>query len=254
MSTCIDISEAKGIRYLHLGTDWIQGAMRIRKPWDLELIYTREMMLPLLLRQRHWPQGYPRRILIIGMGAGSVLKFLYRHCPNSHLTVVEISPAVVAAAQCHFQAPSADKRLKIVTQDAAEFVLSDDSKPYDLVILDGYDEDGRAGVLDTVPFYQALRARLSDQGIVSANLFGRSKGFQATVERIKQAFDQRTLVLSPCQSGNVAAFALAGEPLQINIEDMLALAQPFQETTGLDLTPTIQRWLGNAEGNLALTI
>jgi spermidine synthase len=46
----IDISEEAGVRYLHFGSSWVQGAMRIARPWALELDYTREMMLPLLLR------------------------------------------------------------------------------------------------------------------------------------------------------------------------------------------------------------
>ena len=48
MSTPIDISEENGVRYLHFGSEWVQGAMRIRRPYALELAYTREMMAPLL--------------------------------------------------------------------------------------------------------------------------------------------------------------------------------------------------------------
>jgi spermidine synthase len=89
----VDISEEAGVRYLHFGSDWIQGAMRIARPYALELDYTREMMLPLLLRDANWP----RRVLVIGLGAASVLKFLWRHRPAARLTVVEIDPQVVAA-------------------------------------------------------------------------------------------------------------------------------------------------------------
>jgi spermidine synthase len=48
----IDISEEAGVRYLHFGSSWVQGAMRIARPFALELDYTREMMVPLLLRRR----------------------------------------------------------------------------------------------------------------------------------------------------------------------------------------------------------
>lgn len=50
MSYPIEISEEAGVRYLHFGTPWIQGAMRIARPWQLELDYTKEMMASLLLR------------------------------------------------------------------------------------------------------------------------------------------------------------------------------------------------------------
>ena len=87
MATPIDISEQAGVRFLHFGSSWIQGAMRIARPWSLELEYTREMMAALLLRDdSHWP----RKILLIGLGSASLTKFLYRNYPLAHLTIVEI--------------------------------------------------------------------------------------------------------------------------------------------------------------------
>ena len=56
MSVPIDISEEAGVRFLHFGSEWVQGAMRLRKPWALELVYTREMMAGLLLHPRPWPR------------------------------------------------------------------------------------------------------------------------------------------------------------------------------------------------------
>ncbi|MCC6878882.1 MAG: spermidine synthase, partial [Rhodocyclaceae bacterium] len=102
MATPIDISEEGGVRYLHFDSDWIQGAMRIARPWALELDYTREMMAALLLRPE---PDWPRKALLIGLGAASLTKFLYRHRPRAKLTVVEIEPAVVAAAHRFFKLP-----------------------------------------------------------------------------------------------------------------------------------------------------
>src|SRR5512142_1132558 len=98
----IEVSEEAGVRSLHFGSDWVQGAMRIARPFALELEYTREMMAALLLR----PHGdWPRRVLLIGLGAGSLTKFLWRHRPLAKLTVVEINPAVVPAARQYFKVP-----------------------------------------------------------------------------------------------------------------------------------------------------
>ena len=87
----IDISEEAGVRYLHFGSSWVQGAMRIARPYALELEYTRELMTPLLLHEADWP----RRVLQIGLGAASVTKFLWRYRPHARITVVEVDRASV---------------------------------------------------------------------------------------------------------------------------------------------------------------
>ena len=113
------VSEEAGVRYLHFSSDWIQGAMRIARPYALELEYTREMMAALLLRPE---PNWPRKVLLIGLGAASLTKFLHRHRPDAKLTIVEIEPAVVAAARQHFRLPDDDARLRIVIGDGADYV------------------------------------------------------------------------------------------------------------------------------------
>src|SRR5574340_926560 len=147
MATPIEISEEAGVRKLHFSSEWVQGAMRIARPWNLELEYTREMMASLLLRDA------PRKVLLIGLGAASLTKFLYRHYPLAHLTVVEIDPAVVAAARQFFKLPEDPKRLNLVIGDGAEYMLNS-SREFDLVLVDGFDENARTGALQTLPFYR----------------------------------------------------------------------------------------------------
>ena len=173
MTYPIDISEEAGVRYLHFGSLWIQGAMRIARPWHLELDYTKEMMASLLMRD---DSRFPRKVLLIGLGAASLTKFLYRNFPLAKLTVVEIEPRVVAAARQFFKLPDDPKRLNIVIADGAQFIAEND-KTYDLILVDGFDEDARPGELDTLPFYQMCRSRLNDNGILAVNLLGRSRGY-----------------------------------------------------------------------------
>ncbi len=236
MSTPIDISESAGVRYLHFGSEWVQGAMRIRKPFALELAYTREMMAGLLLREAPWP----RNALLIGLGAGSLTKFIHRHCPATRIDVVEIEPRVVAAAQQFFALPDEDQRLHIHISDGAEYVLTCD-KHYDAILVDGFDEDARAGALDTVAFYLAARSRLSDNGLMAVNLFGRSRGFKASLERIQNAFEGRSIAFPSCDSGNVIAFAAEGEAIRLSLTEMRERAQQLKQDTGLDLLPTVSR-------------
>lgn len=237
MALSIDIREEAGVRYLHFGSDWIQGAMRIARPWNLELDYTKEMMASVLLRdQAH----FPRKVLLIGLGAASLTKFLYRHYPLAKLTVVEIEPGVIAAARQFFKLPEDPLRLKMVIGDGAEFVLNS-TQTYDLILVDGFDEDARAGALDTAPFYQAVRAHLTQQGIMAVNLLGRSKGFAASVARIAQAFDHRAIAFPSCDSGNTICFAAAGDQINLSLDDLKEQAIDLKEKIGLNLLPTLTR-------------
>ncbi len=237
MTTPIDISEQAGVRYLHFGSTWVQGAMRIARPFNLELEYTREMMASLLLREE---SRWPRKVLLIGLGAASLTKFLYHNRPQSHLTIVEIEPAVVAAARHFFKLPEDDKRIHLIVADGADYILGTDKK-FDLILVDGFNEHAHPGQLNSLPFYQACRSHLTDNGIMAVNLLGLCKGVLGGFEYILKAFDDRALMFPSCESGNTIAFAAEGDQVSINLEDMKHNAEILKEETGLNLLPTITR-------------
>ncbi len=237
MSFSIDIREEAGVRSLHFGSDWIQGSMRIARPWHLELDYTKEMMASLLLRD---DARYPRKVLLIGLGAASLTKFLYRNYPLAKLTVVEIEERVVAAARQFFKLPDDPLRLNIVIADGAQFI-TENSKTYDLILVDGFDEDARPGALDTLPFYQMCRARLNSNGIMAVNLLGRSRGYKSSIERISNSFDDRVLAFPSCESGNVIAIAATGEKIEIGLDELKEQAVAMKERTSLNLLPMLTR-------------
>jgi spermidine synthase len=237
MSTPIDISEDAGVRYLHFGSEWVQGAMRIRRPNALELAYTREMMAGLILRE---PDEWPENALVIGLGAASIARVLYHHGPATRIEVVEIEPRVVAAARQFFRLPPEGERFAIHVGDGARHVL-ESAAHFDCILVDGFDRHARAGALDTAPFYAAAHARLSWRGLLAVNLFGRSRGFRASVERIASAFDGRSIAFPSCDSGNVVAFAASGEPIDLSVVELRERARALKARTGLDLGPTVTR-------------
>lgn len=236
MPHSIDVSEEAGMRYLHFGSEWVQGAMRVRRPYALELEYTRNMCAPLLLRTAPWP----RQVLLIGLGAGSLTKFFYRNVPQCRITVVEIDARVVAVARAHFKLPAEDARLRIVIADGAEAITRDSGR-WDLILVDGFDHNARAGMLDTAPFYAAARAALAPQGMMATNLFGHRKGFRDSFERITAAFDGHALALPACDTGNVVALAHAGDELALEFAELNARAQAYKQETGLDLLELFSR-------------
>jgi len=225
------------VRYLHFGSDWIQGAMRIARPWNLELEYTREMMASLLLRE---DSHFPRKVLLIGLGASSLTKFLYRNYPLAHLTVVEIEPAVVDAARQFFKLPEDPKRIDLVIGDGVDYVLSSERK-FDLILVDGYDENASSGALNSVPFYHGCRNCLSRNGILSVNLLTSDRRFDASIRRIAEAFDDRVLAFPSGESGNAIALAALGDPVEISLYDLREKALDLNRETGLNLMPSIAR-------------
>jgi spermidine synthase len=237
LATPIDISEEAGVRYLHFGSDWIQGAMRIARPWKLELEYTREMMASLLLRD---DDAWPRKVLLIGLGTASLTKFLYRHYPLAQLTVVEIEPAVIDAARQFFKLPEDTKRINLVIGDGVDYVLDCDRK-FDLILVDGYDENASSGALNSVPFYRGCRSCLSSNGILSVNLLTSDRRFNASIARIAEAFGDRVLSFPSCESGNAIALAAVGDPVDVPFFDLRKKALELNRETGLNLMPCIAR-------------
>jgi len=233
----VDISEADGVRYLHFGSEWVQGAMRIARPWALELDYTRDMMAGLLLRDA---ADWPRRALLVGLGAGSLAKFLYRHRPQCRITVVEINPRIELIARQAFKLPDDPRRLIVHIGCGADFMLGDDSC-FDYILVDGFDAAARSGPLDTLPFYQACRARLAADGLLCVNLFGDSRGFAASVRRIDEAFAGASAVFPSCACGNRIVFASSDVPVDLPLSTLRARAAELKKATGLDLGPTIGR-------------
>ncbi|MET0683529.1 MAG: fused MFS/spermidine synthase [Casimicrobiaceae bacterium] len=233
----IEISEERGVRYLHFGTRWIQGAMRVARPWALELEYTRDMMLALLLRPSpRWPAS----ALLIGLGAASLPKYLYRNRPRAALTVVEIDAAVVDAAAQYFKLPEDPRRLAIEIADGHDYVTATDRR-YDLIVVDGYDAKCRVGMLDTLPFYCACRARLSDSGLLVTNFLNRHRGLGGSLKRMDGAFGSRVCALPACSSGNIIALAATGSAIEVSLAQLKSGALALKRDTGLNLLPIVAR-------------
>ena len=244
----IEVSEQAGVRYLHFGSEWIQGAMRLSRPNALELAYTRDFMAALLLR----PEA--KRFLLIGLGAGSIAKFIYHHIPDSDLTVVEINPNVLHVAREFFILPQDDKRLQIVIDDGALYIQKTLAQ-FDIIFVDGFDRHARVGALDTLAFYLASRAHLSDEGLMAVNLFGRTLRFDASIKRIAEAFDDRIVVLPPSAGGNVIAFSISGREDSVTVADLKNRAQSLRALTGLNLASLVSlmaRTITFFEGKLNL--
>lgn len=245
----VTFSEEGGVRYLHFGTEWVQGAMRLSKPDHIELEYAQQMMAWLLFLET------PDRIVQLGLGTGSLTKFAHRFLKRAHVEAVELNPAVVIAARTMFSLPADDARLTVRETDAWEFV--NDAANHGTIgalQIDLYDATARGPVLDSVAFYRAARACLTQAGIVTVNLFGDHPSFVRNMKRLNEAFDGRVVALPEVHDGNRIAIAFSGPAIDVPFAQLLEraklveakLALParkwvkgLQETTGRNDTFTI---------------
>ncbi|MGG7607176.1 spermidine synthase [Massilia sp. BKSP1R2A-1] len=222
----VTLSEQDGVRYLHFGTEWVQGAMRIRKPDWPELEYAQQMMAWMLFIEM------PRAIAQLGLGAATLTKFCYRQFPESTVTAVELNESVIAICNSMFKLPPLDERLDVLEMDAMDFVLDPANHgAFDVLQCDLYDATARGPVLDTPEFYQACKDCLADGGIMTVNLFGDHPSFAKNIKAMKFAFGH-VICLPEVHEGNVVALCFRDRPV-IDKEALAARAAQIVAETKL---------------------
>jgi spermidine synthase len=236
----IETSEEAGVRFLHFGSEWVQGAMRIARPFALELEYTREMMGCLLLRS---DDAWPARILQVGLGAASLTKFWHRHRPEAHQTILEINHDVVAMAYASFKLPRDPQRIHIEISDAVAWMAESRRDKFDCLMVDGYDQHARFGALGSADFYADCRRHLSRKGMLVLNLFGRSKGFHRQIDALREVFIGRVLALEPIEGGNAIAFAWTGEKPLLDAQILRDRAIELRGEVGINFSGTVTRMM-----------
>ncbi len=206
------LSEADGVRYLHLGTPWVQGAMRLRRPNQIELEYVQRMMVWMLLRDPD--QLTCGHAVQLGMGAASITRFCHSVL-RMQTTVVELNPSVIAACRMWFRLPQQSERLNVVEGDAIGWVADPShAGSVQALCVDVYDHEAAAPLTDTVQFYRDCARLLDDGGAMTANLFGRNASFQGSAQRIASVFgESHVRVLRPTREGNTIVLAWKGAEL-----------------------------------------
>jgi spermidine synthase len=224
----IEITEARGIRTLHLGSCAIQSAMRISRPWDLELAYTRAMMAYLLFHP------CPDKVLMIGLGGGSLAKFIRRQRPQTQITAVEVDPDVIAAARAHFELPPDDATLSVIEADGAVHVRQHAASA-DVILLDGFDAGNQVEALASETFYAACRRALKPHGVLVVNLWGLDAEFQTYFSRLLGAFEGQVGWLSIMGKTNVIVFAFVEPGAQARLDALRPQLAQMATRYGLDL-------------------
>lgn len=206
-AAAVSVSEHRGVLYLHLGTQWIQGGMRLDKPDAIEIEYVRQMMMWTLF------QSQPRHIVQLGLGAGALTKFCYRQFTQARVTAIELNPAVIAICRSAFALPPDDARLSVIEMDALDFVSDPGNHgAIDVLQVDLYDADARGPVFESPEFYQACADCLTPDGMMTFNLFGDFADYQRHLQAMEQAFDA-VAWLPEVHDANVVVIAFKHAPV-----------------------------------------
>jgi spermidine synthase len=217
----VEVSEAGGLRTLHLGGPAIQSAMRLAAPNALALAYTRAMMAFLLF------EPAPREILMVGLGGGSIARFVHARLPRTRLTVIEVNPQVVAAARTFFGVPPDDARLKVVVADAARYVPA--SRAHcDVLLLDAFDDGRSVRSLATRAFYQECADSLGPHGIFVVNFIADEKNIDGYLARIERVFEGRMLRLPSEDRVNMIALAFKAHAARLSFATLRRTADALQ--------------------------
>jgi len=225
----ITLSESDGVRYLHFGTEWVQGAMRLDAPDAIEIEYVQQMMAWLLFLRAK------QHVLQLGLGAGALTRFCHSRLPDAAVTVVDASARVIETCRRWFRLPSPDARLKVLHDDAGRFVQASPDRAYPVIQCDLYDAQARGPVLDSLGFYRQCHRVLSDPGILVVNLFGSSRpAFERSAARISEAFGGRVLEMPQTLAGNIVVLAFRGPPFAVRWSVLESRARLLERTTGLN--------------------
>jgi spermidine synthase len=144
-----------------------------------------------------------KRVLMLGLGGGSISTYLGRFMPDVAIDVVEIDRRVIEVAKQYFGLRETE-RVRYLDGDGRVF-LNRNKGLYDLILLDAYRGGFVPFHLLTKEFYALLKERLTPGGAIASNVHDGTKLYHSTVKTLGEVFP--TLELYPTGSGEVIAIA-----------------------------------------------
>ncbi|MEQ1880529.1 MAG: polyamine aminopropyltransferase [Burkholderiales bacterium] len=228
----VEVSEKDGIRSLHLGSDTVQSSMKLADPDGLVLSYTRAMMAFLLFRPRS------ERFLMIGLGGGSLPKFVYRRLPWSRTIVIESNAQVIVAARQYFHVPENDERFLVEHADGAAWV-AEHPHSCDVLMVDGYDGRDQAQGLASEKFYFDAQSALGPDGVLVVNLWSSDARFEDCLAALRATFTA-VVCVPAVRRGNVAVLAFSRALEEPKWDDLRTCARSLQTLYGLEFLQFVE--------------
>jgi spermidine synthase len=183
------VTEANGLRTLQFERGGArQTVVRIGDPAHLELPYAPVALTGLSVCEA------PRRVLIVGLGGGTLPMFIRHYYPEAVIDGVDINPDVVDAAR-RFLGFREDARMRGIVADGRKFI-EETREPYDIIFLDAFGADSVPAPLSTVEFLRSVRKALKPSGVAVGNIWSReyNRLYDSMVRTYQEAFDDLYLL------------------------------------------------------------
>ena len=193
-----EIVDQGDLRSLYFASTSLQSSMSLAEPHRLILSYTTFMMFSLFLHA-------PTSVLLIGLGAGSLVRFIHHHFPKCRIDAVEISPNIIDLARGYFQLPSSQS-ITVHCQDGLGFLGQSPSRAYDLILLDAFTGQGMAATIYSASCFQQAAMALSDDGFLVCNLWSSEVEKQHQMRKDLAKCFAHLLYLPVPKRGNCIAF------------------------------------------------
>ncbi|MEE2658241.1 MAG: hypothetical protein VX733_07035 [Candidatus Latescibacterota bacterium] len=224
------IDEGKGIRSLQFGSVARQSTMFIARPNVLALAYTQCMMTALALLVEA-----PQRALVLGLGGGSLVKFLLAQFPACRVDAVELRPPIVELAQQFFSLNAEAPNLQLHLIDGERFVEEAHDSQYDLIFVDLHDANGMAQAVTRPGFTARACACLRPGGVLVSNLwYGVDEGVERQVRcHLEQTFANVLYFPVAGKRNCVALCPRSSQPPSRN--ELEQRARDWNQEGGLDL-------------------
>jgi len=183
------IDDGRGLRTLQFERFGArQSVVKVGDPDHLELPYAKAMPLGLAFA------GAPRRVLIVGLGGGTIPSFLHKHYPRTMIDVVDIDPDVVDVAKRFFGFRE-DATLRAHVADGRRFI-EQCREPYDVIFLDAFGSENVPYHLATREFLEAVRRALAPGGVAVGNIWSRGSNplYDSMVRTYQEVFDEVSII------------------------------------------------------------
>jgi spermidine synthase len=200
--------------------DYIESIIDLKDPDAMPVLYNRIMTVALA-----YPQE-TKRILMIGLGTGSVSTYLGRAMPDAQMDVVELDPGVIAAGKKYFGLRETDK-VRFIESDGRVY-LSRHKDAYDLILLDAFRELGVPFHMLTREFYALVKEHLAPGGAVASNVVANTKLYLSTLVTLRAVFPTVDVYPAWSEPNETQAIAVAVSAPRPTAESLMQRARALQ--------------------------